>query len=154
MTPTSPEDIISMFVAGLLREKRFQIASNDNADSYTINIETPSRNYGRVLGAQRSHLDDLITLGKRIDRNIMVVLLDPNEAAEKSNLPIMPPLVIVQAFLDFIAAHDVMVIEGDGGKTTITDDNGTLKWNVRNALSRLAFDIGRTARIHCEITWE
>jgi hypothetical protein len=154
MTPTSPEDIIAMFVAGLLREKRFQIASNDNADSYTISIETPSRNYGRVLGSQRSHLDDLITIGKRIDRNIMVVLQDPNEAAEKSELQIMPPLVIVQAFLDFIAAHDVMVFEGDGGKTKISDENGTLKWDVRNALSRLAFDIGRTARIHCEITWE
>jgi len=154
MTPTSPENIISMFVAGLLREKRFQIESKDDGDSYTIQIETPSRNYGRVLGAQRSHLDDLITLGKRIDRNIMVVLLDPNEAAEKSELPIMPPLVIVQAFLDFIDAHDVQVIEGDGGKAVIRDDLGSLKWDVRNAISRLAFDIGRTARIHCEITWE
>jgi hypothetical protein len=154
MTPTSPEDIIAMFVAGLLREKRFDIAASDNGDSYTINIETPSRNYGRVLGAQRSHLDHLITIGKRIDHNIMVVLLDPNEASEKSDLPIMPPLVIVQAFLDFIQAEDVEVIEGDGGKTTIKDENNTLKWDVRNAITCLAFDIGRTARIHCEITWE
>lgn len=154
MTPTSPEDIIAMFVAGLLREKRFEIAAFDNGDTYTINIETPSRNYGRVLGAQRSHLDDLITIGKRIDHNIMVVLLDPSEASEKSELQIMPPLVIIQAFLDFIQAEDVEVIDGDGGRAKIIDDNGTLKWDVRNALSRLAFDIGRTARIHCEITWE
>lgn len=153
MTPTSPEDIIAMFVAGLLREKRFEIAASDGADNYTINIETPSRNYGRVLGAQRSHLDDLITIGKRIDHNIKVVLLDPNEASEKSDLPTVPPLVVVQAFLDFIRADDVQVIEGDGGKTSICDDNGTLKWDVRNAISRLAFDIGRTSRIHCEITW-
>ncbi len=143
-----------MFVAGLLREKRFQITASDGTDTYAINIETPSRNYGRVLGAQRSHLDHLITIGKRIDRNIMVTLLDPNEATEKSDLPVIPPLAIVQAFLDFIGASDIQVLEDDSGKAKIIDQGGALKWDVRNAITCLAFDIGRTSRIHCEITWE
>lgn len=154
MTPQAPEDIIAMFVSGLLKEKRFQIAATDGADSYTISIETPSRNQGRVLGSQRSHLDDLITIGKRIDHHIRVVLLDPNEATERSEFQVTQPLVAVQAFLDLIEADDVAVIEGDGGKVTISDFNTKLKWDVRNAISRLAFDIGRTNRNNCEIAWE
>lgn len=154
MTPTAPEDIIAMFVSGLLKEKRFDITANDGSDNYTINIETPSRNQGRVLGAQRSHLNDLITIGKRIDHHIRVVVLDPNEATEMYGFRVTQPLVAVQAFLDLIGADDVVVIDGDGGKVTISDPNTQLKWDVRNAISRLAFDIGRTNRNHCEIAWE
>jgi hypothetical protein len=155
MTAQTPEDIIAMFVSGLLREKRFNISASDDATGYEISIETPSRNQGRILGGQRTTLDYLIALARRIDKDIKIKLLDPNEAAEKSEINITDPLIAVQAFIDFIGlTEDVIVVDGDAGKTTIHDRNTNLNWDVRNAITCLAFNIGRANRQHCEIAWE
>lgn len=155
MLAKTPEDIIAMFVSGLLREKRFNIASFDNAGGYEISIETPSRNQGRILGGQRTTLDYLIAIARRIDKDIKLKLLDPNEAAEKSVIIITDPLQAVQEFIDFIGlTEDVIIVEGEGGKATIHDRNANLNWDVRNAITCLAFNIGRANRQHCEIVWE
>jgi hypothetical protein len=152
-SPITPESVIAMFVSGLIRAQRFEVSVQESDGDYNINIETMSMNQGRVLGAGRQHLNDLILIANRISNDISITLLDPNEAVGQAVITCKDPLIAIQSFLDLIDAPDVQVVKLDDGKAQIIDQDGLVPIKVRDAIQRLAFDIARTHRSRCEISW-
>lgn len=153
MKTKSPEEILTIIVSGLLRERRFSITVDESDDKYVLHITTVSRNQGRILGGGAATLKSIKSLMAAIDPEIEVILDDPDETTPINQTQTSCAIEAITPWLDSVTDGDVKAYQ-DNNKIIITGAGSIIRKSIQNDATNVFFSIGRAQGKYAEVFWD